>query len=147
MKKTFLATVIFSVTLLSTPILSFSEQRLSVQKDKINVRSGPGTNHEILWKAEKYYPLQVLDTNDKWIHFRDFEGYDGWVYKPLLSNDKTIVTKNRKSNIRKGPGKEYPVLFTAGKGVPFLVLETKKDWYKVRHSDGDTGWVFKSLIW
>lgn len=147
MKKQIMAAVLFSLTLLSMPVLSFSEQRLSVQKDKINVRSGPGTNYETLWQTEKYYPLQVLDTKGKWVLFRDFEGYEGWAYRPLLSDKHTVVTKANKSNIRKGPGTEYPILFTAEKGVPFLVLESKNNWYKISHSDGDIGWIFKTLAW
>lgn len=147
MKKQIMSAVVFSLTLLPMPALSYSDQRLSVQKNKINVRSGPGTNHEALWQAEKYYPLQIIDSKGEWVLFRDFEGYEGWAYKPLLGNKQTVVTKVNKANIRKGPGTEYPILFTAGKGVPFLVLESKKSWYKVSHSDGDMGWVFKTLTW
>ncbi|MBF0572984.1 MAG: SH3 domain-containing protein, partial [Desulfamplus sp.] len=30
---------------------------------------------------------------------------------------------------------------------PFKVLENKDEWVKVQHADGETGWIFKSLLW
>jgi SH3-like domain-containing protein len=38
-------------------------------------------------------------------------------------------------------------VFDADKGTPFKVLEKKDRWIKVQHADGDTGWIFSSLVW
>jgi SH3-like domain-containing protein len=125
----------------------FAGSRLSVESDRLNVRSGPGTQYEVLWQAEKNYPVEIVEEKGSWVHFKDFEGYEGWAYKPLLGEKKAVVVKVYKANVRKGPGTDYPVVFTAEKGTPFEVIGTENGWYRIRHSDGDSGWVSSGLLW
>ena len=58
-----------------------------------------------------------------------------------------VIVKVKSANIRKGPGADQPALFTADKGVPFLVVGKKGSWLKVRHADGDEGWIARKLLW
>ncbi|MEA1968433.1 MAG: SH3 domain-containing protein, partial [Thermodesulfobacteriota bacterium] len=39
------------------------------------------------------------------------------------------------------------VVFSVEKGVPFKVLQKKGNWMKIEHSDGDVGWIYKTLVW
>ncbi|MDY6903880.1 MAG: SH3 domain-containing protein [Thermodesulfobacteriota bacterium] len=112
-----------------------------------NIRMGPGTNYEVLWKAERYYPVVVLKSEGEWAKFKDFEGDEGWIHQSLLSDTKAVVVKKEKCNIRSGPGTDHAVKFVAGKGVPFKVLKKNGNWIQIRHSDGDTGWIYHSLVW
>ncbi|MDY0131968.1 MAG: SH3 domain-containing protein [Desulforegulaceae bacterium] len=139
--------VLVAQILILFSVQCFAGERLSVESNRVNVRSGPGTKYEVLWQAEKNYPLEVVEEKGKWVHFKDFEGYEGWAYKPLLGKKKTVVVKVYKSNIRSGPGTEHPIVFTAEKGTPFEVIDTKNGWQRVRHSDGDSGWISSSLLW
>jgi len=52
--------------------------------DLVNIRSGPGTQHDIIFKAEKGVPFQVLKRQGDWIHIRSTEGDDGWIHKKLV---------------------------------------------------------------
>lgn len=122
-------------------------ERLTVEKAKVNVRSGPGTNYEMLWEAEANYPVTVVERKGKWVRFRDFEGYEGWIYGSLLGRTPSVVVKKGKCNVRSGPGKQHALIFTAEKGVPFRVLGRKGSWIRIRHADGDSGWIHKSLVW
>lgn len=124
-----------------------SAERLSVSSDTANIRSGPGTNHDILWKVEKYHPIIILKKTDTWYHFRDFESDEGWVHKSLVNKTHTIITKSETSNIRSGPGTKNKILFSVDKGIPFKVLEKKGKWIHIQHADGDTGWIHNSLVW
>ena len=129
-------------------VSALAAERLSVKKGTVNVRSGPGTEYEILWEAEANYPVEVLATEGKWVRFRDYEDYQGWLYRPLLDKTDTVVVKRSgKSNVRSGPGTKNPVVFVVQKGVPFRVLERRGNWLRVRHADGDKGWIHKSLVW
>ena len=121
--------------------------RLAVSANKANIRSGPGTNYDILWEVEKYHPLKILKKKGKWYRFRDFEGDEGWVYSPLLKDIPTVITKKKKCNVRSDAGTNFKILFTAEKGIPFKVLKRKGDWIHIQHSDGDKGWVHKALVW
>lgn len=122
-------------------------ERLAISANVANVRSGPGTQYDIIWKVEKYHPLFIVKKSNEWYQFEDFEGDKGWVHKSLVGKIKTIITKSNISNIRSGPGTQFNVLFTVEKGIPFKVLESQGQWINIQHADGDQGWIHVSLIW
>ena len=122
-------------------------ERLAVAAGIANIRSGPGTKYEILWKVEKYYPLIVLKKEDRWCQFRDFEGDVGWVHASLLAKIPTVITKADKCNIRSGPGTKHEILFSVESGIPFKILKRERKWIQVQHADGDRGWIHQSLVW
>ena len=122
-------------------------ERLAVSAPVANVRSGPGKNHNVLWKVEQYFPILVIDKSGAWYQFKDFEGDKGWVHKSLISKIPTVITKKDTCNIRSGPGTGNNILFTVEKGIPFKVLKRKGSWIHIEHSDGDKGWIHKALVW
>lgn len=122
-------------------------ERLAVSAPVANIRSGPGTGHNILWKVEKFFPLLIIDKSGKWYQFKDFEDDRGWIHQSLVSKIPTVITKNEKCNIRSGPGTDNRILFTVEKGIPFKVLDRKGSWIHIEHSDGDKGWIHKALVW
>ncbi len=121
--------------------------RVSVKVETANIRSGPGIKHNIIWKIEKHHPLRIIKQSGEWYHFRDYERDMGWIHKSLVGNTRTVIMKADNINIRSGPGTRHKVTFTAETGVSFKVLKRKGDWIHIRHADGDTGWVFKELVW
>ncbi len=123
-----------------------SAERLAVAVSVANVRSGPGKNYDILWEIEKYHPLNVFKKSGQWYHFRDFEGDEGWIYKPLVHNIPSIITK-KECNIRSGPGTGFAIEFTVEKGIPFKVIKREGSWIYIEHADGDKGWIFNSMVW
>ncbi|MBF0378273.1 MAG: SH3 domain-containing protein [Desulfamplus sp.] len=130
-----------------SPDMALCEERLSVKAKLANVRSSPKIDGEVLWKTEMYYPIIVLEKKDGWIKFKDFENDTGWILGTLVDKTPSVITLKDKCNVRKGPGQDQPLAFTVERGVPFKVLENKGEWVKVQHADGETGWIFKSLLW
>ncbi len=122
-------------------------QRMTVTAPVANIRSGPGTGYDVLWKVEKYHPLFIIDTSGSWCQFRDFEGDRGWVHKSLLGKIPAVITKKDLCNVRSGPSTRERVLFTVEKGIPFKVIKRKGRWLQVEHADGDRGWIHDSLVW
>ena len=122
-------------------------ERLAVSAPVANIRSGPGTGHNVLWKVEQYFPVLVIEKSGEWYRFEDFEGDKGWVHRSLVGKIPAVITRNVTSNIRSGPGTNHPVLFSVEKGIPFKVLKRKDKWIQIEHADGDKGWIHKSLIW
>ena len=122
-------------------------ERLSAASSIANIRSGPGTKYDILWKIGKYHPVLVLKKSGKWYHFRDFEGDKGWIHKSLVRNTPSVITNKENCNVRSGPGTKFKILFATEKGIPFKILKRKGNWIHVQHADGDKGWIHKSLVW
>lgn len=135
------------VVIFCLPASAFASERLSIASKIANIRSGPGSNYEVLWQVEEYYPIIIIGKKGNWYHFKDFEGDTGWVHKSLVRKVKSVISVKNKCNVRSGPNSKYSVVFTVEKGVPFKVLGRKGNWLKVEYMDGDTGWIYKSLVW
>jgi SH3-like domain-containing protein len=52
--------------------------------DMVNIRSGPGTQNAIAFKAEKGVPFRVLEQKGDWIHIESSDGDKGWIHKNLV---------------------------------------------------------------
>jgi len=142
--------LLFTMVLLQFMVLptgAFAQERLAVISKIANVRSGPGTNYTTLWQVEKYYPLLVLEKKEGWVHFKDFEGDEAWIYNSLVKKINSVISIKDNCNVRSGPGTDTNIVFTVGKGVPFKVIGTRSEWLHVEHADGDRGWIFKNLLW
>jgi SH3-like domain-containing protein len=125
-------------------------ERLAVIKDVANVRSGPGDSYEVLWQVEQNMPFEILDKDKTgtWCYVKDYEGTIGWIKKNLLDKVDTVVAiPKTECNVRATPSLDGNIAFKAVKGVPFKVMERKGDWLRVQHTDGDEGWIFKSMVW
>ena len=127
--------------------IAFALERLTVSVATANIRSGPGTNYDIVWEVRKYYPIKVIKRAGSWIRFVDFEGDEGWIKSTLVRKIPSVITIKEDVNIRSGPGTKYSVAFQAEKGVAFKIIRRKGNWIHVQHADGDRGWIYKSLVW
>lgn len=122
-------------------------ERLAVGSSVANIRSGPGTKYEIIWKVGQYHPLEIVEKSGNWFRFKDFEGDTGWIHKSLVRKLPTLITTRPVCNVRSGPGTGYDIRFTVEKGVPFKQLKARGAWIQVEHADGDRGWIHQSLVW
>lgn len=55
-----------------------------ITKKSCNIRSGAGTEHKIVFTAEKGIPLKVLKRNTAWLHVQHADGDKGWIFKSLV---------------------------------------------------------------
>jgi SH3-like domain-containing protein len=128
-------------------------EMISIAGAKVNMRSGPGTKYDILWELGRGFPLKVVEKKGPWLKVTDFENDVGWVYRKLTSRSAHLIVKvhkdkKKKVNIRNGPGTKYKVIGQAYYGVVFKTLKRGSGgWVKVRHENGLTGWVQRSLLW
>ena len=133
--------------LLFTSSICFA-QRVSVSVRAANVRVGPGTKYAIAWeRLDRYYPLIVLSSSNSWYYVKDYENDMGWINKSVVSKVASVITKKDNCNVRSGAGTGYKIVFVVDNGVPFKVLKRKGSWIQIKHADGDTGWIHKSLVW
>ena len=141
-----LLTILFTIWVQVTGV-AVAAERVAVSVDKANIRAKPETSSDTLWQVEKYYPLQVIEKKGGWYRVKDFEGDGGWIHRSLVDDTPSVIVKVKLANIRSNAGTQYDLVFDANKGTPFKVIETQDRWLKVQHVDGDTGWIFKSLVW
>jgi SH3-like domain-containing protein len=139
--------VLVGIFCFSTEPVSALNERMCVNVPIANIRSGPGETYNVIWQVEKYFPILVIEKKGMWYRFRDFEKDEGWIHKSLVTNDKCVITKKSKCNLRSGPSTTHNLMITLEKGIPFKVVKQKGVWLYIEHSDGDRGWIHKSLAW
>jgi SH3-like domain-containing protein len=147
-KTTYIGSIFLALCLHAVLAGTVWAERMSVNADKANIRSGPGTEkYDVLWEVERYHPLDVIRKQGEWVFFRDFEGDEGWIHGSLLDKTATVITRSDMVNIRSGPGTQNDIVFKAERGVPFEVVKRQGDWIHIRRGAGDEGWIHKNLVW
>ena len=136
------------LTFFIIPALTAAAQNVSVIKDNVNVRTGPGTNFPVYMELFKGYPLKVLQTQGDWLQVSDFENDKGWIFSSLVTPCKTVIVNGKKSiNMRTKPSTNATVVASVDRGVVLTKLSTKGKWTKVKHSQGTVGWIYNPLLW
>ncbi len=146
MKKSF----IFILILFFLIIFSNYSHALCVNVPEANLRSGPGTKFEKTWEVFKYMPFHKLTLQGNWYKIKDVDGDMHWIYKKLVTDKfQCAVVKVDKANVRSGPGIAYSKnsLSPALKYDSFKVIQIKSSWVKIIDEFGDTGWIFRKLLW
>ncbi|OQX12453.1 MAG: hypothetical protein BWK76_17585 [Desulfobulbaceae bacterium A2] len=140
------------LALLSQPNLAAAAEMVSISADGVRLLSQAKGSAEALWEFDGGYPLKVMQKQGDWLKVKDFENDSGWVRAKQTSKKRyIIVSANRdgkdKINIRQGAGTTHGVVARASYGVVLEVLEIEKNWVKVRHEKGVTGWVNRLYVW
>ena len=87
------------VLLTLTTAHAAAQTMVSVARDTVNMRAGPGTGHEVLWELSRGYPLRVLGRRDGWLQVRDFEGDSGWVLGRLTGRTPHAIVKVQRAKL------------------------------------------------
>ena len=135
--------MLFSASLSATS----QETIRSINYEGVNVREKAGTAHEVLWRASKHFPFQVLSQQNGWTRVKDFEGDTGWVSSRYLSDTPTVIVKNTFANLREKPSTTAKKVGSAKYGDIFVLKEVQKEWVQVTLDDGKTAWIFRDLVW
>ena len=122
-------------------------QQLCVKASRANLRAGPGTEHRITWEVNRYMPLTQVTVEGDWVKVKDVDGDLHWVYAPLVTDKLDCVTISAsKANIRKDPSTRSEKWFTVEQYTSFKRTGRKDKWVKIEY-EGQTMWVFASLVW
>jgi len=128
---------------------SFGASMKSITSDKVNVRSGPGKKHEVLFQANLGYPIQVEQRQGDWVRFKDWQGERGWVAKDMVGDTRTVVVLGTDANVRRGPGGKEASLVKVQRGEIYKVLGQKNGWVKLGYYEDnqELGWIREDLVW
>lgn len=75
-----------------------------------------------------------------------------WLAPPAPAEDPLPLPRfasldSSEVNLRAGPGKEYPILWTyQRKGLPVEIIQEFDTWRRIRDRDGTVGWVQQNLL-
>lgn len=101
-----------------------------------------------LFVIKRNTPVEVVVSLEGWIKVRDVDGGLAWIEKKSLSERHSLIVSAGRAEIRQSADAAAQLVFEAEKGVLLDYLETAAGgWVKVRHRDGQAGFVRTNQIW
>jgi SH3-like domain-containing protein len=135
------------VLLVAAPFAAAAEFR-SIADNAVPMYDAPSIKAKPLFVASRYYPVEVIVQLDNWTKVRDVAGDLAWVEKKELSDTRTVVVTAEIADVRDKPEDGAPLVFQARQGVALEIVELGAGlWVKVRHRDGQSGFVRSDQVW
>jgi len=125
-----------------------SIEYLSVADNPVIMYNAPSKKADKLYVISRYSPVEAVVRVDGWVKVRDSSGALSWVEQKVLSSKRYIVVIEQRAQIYQSADINSRILFQAQKDVVLEWLETNSNgWVKVRHRDGQSGYVKTKQIW
>jgi SH3-like domain-containing protein len=108
----------------------------------------PSQKAQPLFVIARFTPVEAVVALEGWLKIRDADGSLAWIEKRLLSERRTVMVRAVRAQVRGQPEEKSALLFEAEKDVVLELLEPgTSGWAKVRHRDGQSGYVAASQVW
>ncbi|TMG75161.1 MAG: hypothetical protein E6H75_07065 [Betaproteobacteria bacterium] len=120
----------------------------SVAESGATMYDAPSVRAKKLFVASRLYPVEIVINIDNWAKVRDQAGDLAWVEKKALSDKRTVIVTAAIADARQAASDGAALVFRAQRGVALDLAEPPADgWIKVRHAEGQTGYVKTSQVW
>ncbi len=108
----------------------------------------PSQKGSKLFVIRRHTPVEVVVALEGWSKVRDADGGLAWVEKKHLAERRSLIVAVGRADVRQSADTAAPLAFEAEKGVVLDYLETLPGgWVKVRHRDGQLGFVRANQVW
>ncbi|MFT3849231.1 MAG: SH3 domain-containing protein [Propionivibrio sp.] len=108
----------------------------------------PSQRGSKLYVIRRHTPVEVVVALDGWSKVRDAEGSLAWIEKKYLSDRRSVIVTAERAEVRQKADEGSALVFEAEKNVALEYLESAPGgWIKVRHADGQSGFVRGNQIW
>ena len=143
MKKIYLLILIFNFF----PFSVFSDETfLSLKKNYVNVRYGPGFEYPIKYIYKKInLPLKQIDKKENFRRVIDFKNNSGWIHVSQLKKVNSLIPKTDRVLFSKPSNFSKP-LAKIKKGRVLIVQNCNNKWCKVR-TENFKGWIKLGNSW
>jgi len=107
----------------------------------------PSAKAKKLFVVSQGYPVELVVSLGEWVKVRDVSGKLAWVEKKQLTDKRIVLVSAARADVRQSPEDNAPLVFQAEKGVALEFVESVPGWIKVRHRDGQTGYIKLNQVW
>ncbi|MDP1716579.1 MAG: SH3 domain-containing protein [Burkholderiales bacterium] len=120
----------------------------SVAENAAVLYDAPSAKAKKLYIVNHGYPVEIVVMVEGWVKVRDVNGDFTWIESKHLSDRRTVMIKMPQAQVRQSADDNAPVVFQAQQNVILDLLEVASGgWLRVRHGDGQTGFIKVSQIW
>jgi len=147
LSKIYLKKILIIFFFLSFVSISSAEDIfLSLKKNKVNVRYGPGFESPIKFFYKKInLPIKQIDKKGNWRRIIDLKNNSGWIHRSQLKTINSIIPIKDKILFNK-PSKFSKPLAKIKKGRVLLIEKCGIKWCKVKTSKF-RGWIKTGDVW
>lgn len=93
-------------------------------------------------------PVEVVVALDTWSKVRDSKGDLVWVERKHLADKRTVIVRVDRAQVRAAADEKAALAFEAERDVVLdLVEAVPGGWIKVRHRDGQSGFLKAAQVW
>lgn len=108
----------------------------------------PSLKAKKLFVVNRYMPFEQVVTLDNWVKVRDRSGGLYWAEKRVLSSKRYVFVLPPVLEVRAAPDAAAARVFQVRQQVALEWVEsTGSGWVKVRHQDGEVGYVRSTEVW
>ena len=126
--------------------VSANETFLSLKKNKVNVRYGPGFEYPIKYIYKKInLPIKQIDKKENFRRIIDLKNNSGWIHVSQLKKINSIIPKEDKILFSKPSNFSKP-LAKIEKGRVLLLQNCIEKWCRVK-SGSFKGWIKIENTW
>ena len=69
-----------------------------VTADDVNIRKGPGTDHEVISQVNASDTVDILGKSSDWYNIKTKNGVSGWIYGTYISFGSSLASRGETSN-------------------------------------------------
>lgn len=93
-------------------------------------------------------PVEAIVTLDVWVKVRDAKGDLAWIERRQLADRRTLQVRAERAQVRAAAEENAALVFEAEQDVLLDYAEPgPAGWVKVRHRDGQEGYVKVGQVW
>ncbi|MBA1340179.1 MAG: SH3-like domain-containing protein [Pelagibacterales bacterium] len=119
---------------------------LSLKKNKVNVRYGPGFDYNIKYIYKKInLPVKIIDQKENFRRIIDVKKNSGWIHISQLKTLKSLIILEDKILFKKPSLFSKPIL-RLQKGRLLIVKNCQKQWCRIK-TKNYSGWVDNNNVW
>ncbi len=133
------------VLLLAGPALALDYRSVA---EATALYDAPSQKAKPLFAIARGTPLELVVTVEGWVKVRDQKGDLAWIEKRLLAEKRTVIVRGDRAQVRAQADDKAPLVFDAEKDVVLdLVEPVAAGWARVKHRDGQQGFVKAAQVW
>ncbi|CEO04658.1 enterotoxin [[Clostridium] sordellii] len=124
----------------------------TITADRLNVRSGYGTNHFVTGTLTNGAKVEVVESQNGWYKIK-YNGTYGYISGQFVSKSDNGISSSNKIgtvnattlNVRSGYGSNYSKIGTLSNGAKVEIVESQNGWHKIKYN-GTYGYVSGDFI-
>ena len=125
---------------------------LAIEYRTVNIATvlydAPSLRGSKLFVIRRGTPVESVVNLEGWSKVRDADGGLAWIEAAALVKRRSVIVTVARAQVRQNADEAAALVFEAEKNVSLEYLETSPGgWVKVRHREGQTGFVRINQIW